>query len=167
MIKKILLAIMIALPMCAMAQTKIGVINADAVFQAMPESTQAQEQLQSVRKQYEDALEKLKAEYQKLITEFQAMENDATVLDALKEQKIKDIQACEGKIQQFMQTADQDIQKQQQQLVAPIQQKLVEAIKAVGQENGFTAIFPEGAAIYTGTDVIDITPLVKAKLGIK
>ena len=58
MIKKILLAIMIALPMCAMAQTKIGVINADAVFQAMPESTQAQEQLQNVRKQYEDALEK-------------------------------------------------------------------------------------------------------------
>ena len=41
------------------------------------------------------------------------------------------------------------------------------AIKAVGKENGFTAIFPEGAAIYTGDDVIDITPLVKAKLGLK
>ena len=33
MIKKILLAIMIAVPMCAMAQTKIGVISADSVFQ--------------------------------------------------------------------------------------------------------------------------------------
>ena len=46
MIKKILLAIMIALPMCAMAQTKIGVINADNVFQAMPEATEIKTQLQ-------------------------------------------------------------------------------------------------------------------------
>ena len=56
MIKKILLAIMIALPMCAMAQTKIGVINADAVFQAMPKTAEAQTTLKNVQKQYEDAL---------------------------------------------------------------------------------------------------------------
>lgn len=167
MIKKLLLAIMIAFPMCAIAQTKIGVINADAVFQSMPETAQAQTQLQSIKKQYEDALEKLKVEYQKLISDFEAIEKDATVLGAIKEQKIKDIQSCEAKIQQFMQTADQDIQKQQQQLLAPIQDKLVTTIKAVGQENNFTAIFPQGVAIYTGTDVIDVTPLVKAKLGIK
>ena len=73
MIKKILLAIMIALPMCAMAQTKIGVINADAVFQAMPKTAEAQTTLKNVQKQYEDALNKLKEQYQKLITEFQAM----------------------------------------------------------------------------------------------
>ena len=35
MIKKILFAIMIALPMCAIAQTKIGVISADSVFQVI------------------------------------------------------------------------------------------------------------------------------------
>ena len=167
MIKKILLAIMIALPMCAMAQTKIGVINADAVFQAMPKTAEAQTTLKNVQKQYEDALNKLKEQYQKLITEFQAMDKDATVLAGEKEAKAKEIQDTEARIQQFMQTADQDLQKHQQQLLAPIQQELVTAIKTVGQENGFTAIFPEGVAIYTGADVIDITPLVKAKLGIQ
>ena len=95
------------------------------------------------------------------------MGKDATVLAGEKEAKAKEIQDTEARIQQFMQTADQDLQKQQQQLLAPIQQELVTAIKTVGQENGFTAIFPEGVAIYTGADVIDITPLVKAKLGIQ
>lgn len=167
MIKKILLAIMIALPMCAMAQTKIGVINADEVFQAMPETAAAQTQIQNISKQYEDAFNKLAEEGQKLLAEYQAMENDATIAPAIIEQKIKDIQACEARIQEFKKTAEQDIQRQQQQLIAPIQEKLMNAIKAVGQENGFTAIFPQGVAIYTGTDVIDITPLVKAKLGIQ
>ena len=167
MIKKFLLAIMIALPMCAMAQTKIGVINADVVFQAMPETALAQTTLQNVQKQYEDALNKLREEGQKLITEYQAMEKDATVPAGIKERKAKDIQDCEVKIQQFMQTADQDMQKQQQQLIAPIREKIMNAVKAVGEENGFSAIWPEGVAIYIGKDIIDITPMVKAKLGIK
>lgn len=167
MIKKFLLAIMIALPMCAMAQTKIGVINADAVFQAMPETAEAQTKLQGVKKQYDDALNNLKTQYDKLISEVQALESNAAALAGEKEAKAKEFQDCQARIQQFMQTADQDIQKQQQQLIAPIQQKLMEAVKAVGEENGFTAILPEGMAIYTGKDVIDVTPLVKAKLGLK
>ena len=167
MIKKFLLAIMIALPMCAMAQTKIGVINSDAVFQAMPEAATIQTTLQNTSKQYEEAFKKLAEEGQKLFSEYQAMENDATVATAIKEQKIKALQDCESRMQEFKKTAEQDIQKQQQQLIAPVQEKVLNAIKAVGKENGFTAILPEGIAIYTGDDVIDITPLVKAKLGIK
>lgn len=51
----------------------------------------------------------------------------------------------------------------------PIQQKLGEAVKAVGQEGNFTFIFPneQGFLLYTGTDVTDVTALVKTKLGIK
>lgn len=167
MIKKILLAIMIALPMCAMAQTKIGVINADSIFQIMPESTQAMTQLQEKSKVYEDEMRKLEAELQKKSLELDSLSNDPNTPDAIKNRRLQEAQDLYAKAQQFKQTAEQDVQKLQQQLFAPIRAKLMEAINAVGKENGFTAILPIGVAIYTGSDVIDVTPLVKAKLGIK
>ena len=53
--------------------------------------------------------------------------------------------------------------------MAPIQQKINDAVKAVGQEGNFTFIFPneQGLLLYTGTDVVNVTALVKTKLGIK
>lgn len=167
MIKKILLAIMIALPMCAMAQTKIGVINADSIFQIMPETAQALNQLKEKSKVYETEIQKLETELQKKSLELDSLANDPNTPDAIKQRRLQDAQDLYAKAQQFKQTAEQDVQKQQQQLIAPIRQKIMEAINAVGKENGFTAILPEGVAIYTGSDVVDVTPLVKAKLGLK
>ena len=52
--------------------------------------------------------------------------------------------------------------------MAPIQSKLNDAVKAVGAEGSYTFIFPNEPAmlLYTGTDVVDVTPAVRAKLGI-
>ena len=65
--------------------------------------------------------------------------------------------------------ASQDIQKQQEALFAPIQQKLMDAIKSVGAEGKFTYIFDLAypIVIYQGAPSEDVTPLVKAKLGLK
>ena len=49
----------------------------------------------------------------------------------------------------------------------PIQEKVMNAIKTVGNENGFTMIFPEGVPAYVAADVQDVTALVKTKLGVK
>jgi outer membrane protein len=77
------------------------------------------------------------------------------------------VQELDQKAQRFRQTAADDLQKQQQQLMAPIQQKIVDAIKAVGQEGSYTFIFEDGASVYQGSDVVDVTSAVKTKLGIK
>ena len=167
MIKKILFAIMIALPMCAIAQTKIGVISADSVFQVMPETAQVQVQLQEKSKMFDGEIKKLQEELQKKYTEYQELDKDGTTPASIKERRIQEIQELDAKYQQFIQTAEREIQAQQQQLLAPIREKIMMAIKAVGKENGFTAIFPEGTAIYTGDDVVDVTSLVKTKLELK
>ena len=51
----------------------------------------------------------------------------------------------------------------------PIQEKVMSAIKSVGDENGFSYIFDlaSPSIVYTGKDAIDITPLVKQKLNLK
>jgi len=73
------------------------------------------------------------------------------------------------KIQNFQQTASQDLQRQQEQLLAPITQKLQNAIQAVGAEGGYTFIYDMSipAILYTGTGAEDVSAKVKAKLGIK
>lgn len=168
MIKKIFLAIAIALPMCVAAQApKFGVVNTTTIFDAMPEKATAQAQLETASKTYEDEFKKLTDELQKKYTEFQALEKDTTTPETIKERRIQEMQELEQKINQFRATAQQDLQRQQEQLMAPIEQKIQTAIKAVGSENGFTFIFPDVLPAFTGTDVLDVTPLVKAKLGIQ
>ncbi len=91
------------------------------------------------------------------------------MLDTIKERRIQEIQERQQNAEKFRATAQQDLARQQQQLSAPIFQKLNEAIASVGKEGNFSLILPKNPelTLYCGSDVTDVTPLVKAKLGIK
>ncbi len=168
MIKKFLLALAVALPICGWAQApKFGTVDVDNIIPSMPEFVEAQAKINEASKTYESEYAKIDEELQKKYAEFQELSKDATTLQSIKERRLQDIQELDKKAQQFAQTAQADLQRQQAQLLQPIQEKVMTAIKAVGSENGFTMIFPEGAAAFTSSDVQDVTPLVKAKLGIK
>jgi outer membrane protein len=82
---------------------------------------------------------------------------------------MQELQETYQKIQNFQQTAGQELQRTQESLLAPIMEKLQAAIKAVGAEGGYTFIYDMsmGVVLYTGVGAEDVTPLVKAKLGIK
>ncbi len=166
MIKKLLLAILIALPCSALAQ-KFGVVDVQNIFQAMPETTAAQTQLTESSKKFEEEFAKLNEEMNKKVTEFQTLSQDTTTPESIKQRRMEEMQELDNKIQQFRNTATQDLQRQQEQLMAPIEQKITEAVKAVGQEGNYTFIFQNGVPLYSGVAVKDITPAVKAKLGVK
>lgn len=164
MIKKLLLAIMIALPMSVFAQ-KFAVINTQQLMESMPDIKTVNEQLEVANKKYQDEFTKLQEEFQKKFEEFQAL--DESTPKSIKDRRMQEMQEQENRIQQFRETAAQDLQKQQQQLMAPIQEKVVKAIQAVGAEGNYTFVFENMMPLYTGTDVTDITDTVKARLGIK
>lgn len=168
MFKKILLALAVVLPMTAAAQ-KFGTVRIDEVVSAMPETTEMQTTLSEASKKYETEFQKLQEEVDRLYTEFQNMQNDTNTPDAIKERRMQEIQDKSNKMQQFYQTANQDLQRQREQLMAPILSKVNDAIKAVGQEGSYTFIFSEEPALllYQGTDVVDLTAPVKTKLGLK
>ena len=167
MIKKILLAIAIIFPMSALAQ-KFGVVEIETGFKAKPEYAAMETQLSDASKKYEDEFQKLRTELDKLYADFQAIADDANTPQSIKERRMQEIQERENKINQFRQTASQDLSRLQEQLIAPIQQKFVEAIKAVGQEGNYTFIFPneQNLLLYQGADVINVTTAVKTKLGL-
>ncbi len=166
MLKKLFIAVLCCLPLTMAAQTfKFGTVNTAEVLAVMPERADAEKQMQDLTRRYEDEFVKLQEDFQKKYLEVQAMGD--TVPETILMRRYEELQAMDQRIQSFRQVAEQDIAKKQEELFMPIQQKLMEAINAVGAENNFTYIFDVNAPYYKGTTNEDVTPLVKAKLGIK
>lgn len=166
MIKKLImvLAVAVALPIAMNAQ-KFGVVNVEEVMTSLPDFKTMQNQLEEASKRYDEEYKKLQEEFDKKYAEFQGLAKDTP--ESILERRMAELKELDQKMQQFRNTATQDLQRQQQTLMAPIEQKLMEAIKAVGQEGSYTFIFQEGMAAYQGNDVQNVTPQVKTKLGIK
>ena len=168
MIKKVLLAIALICPMLLSAQTlKIGLVDFGSILQAMPETTAAQNQLKEVSDKYEAEYKKLGEEMNRLVEEYQKMaENE---LPAIRERKTRELSDYQVKLQQFEQTAGNDLQKMQADLMGPIQQKISQAVESVGREGNYSLIqmYDPQLTLYHAAPVEDITPIVKAKLGVK
>lgn len=168
MFKRIILAIAVILPMSAFAQ-KFGVVDLESVFSAMPETTAMTTQLEETSKKYQTEYQQLSDELNKIYAEYQAIAEDPNTPQSIKERRMDDIQQRSQKVNQFGATAQQDLERLRQQLMTPIQNKMMEAIKAVGQEGGYTLVLPldQTLILYQGADVVDLTATVKAKLGLK
>lgn len=165
MLKRLFLAIAIAVPAILSAQNiKIGVIDSDQIISQLPAAKTAETQLADISKKYEADYAKLMEEYQRKVEEFQKLEEKE--LPAIKERKARDIEDTQVRIQQFQQTAREDLQKKQAELFAPIQQQVMNAIESVGKEGSYTIIQERASLLYYSAPAEDITPLVKKKLGI-
>lgn len=162
--KKILVIMALVLPMMASAQ-KYGHVNTTELFQLMPEVNQVKAQMDTIQSQYENQLTMMQEELQKKYQDYQ--QNEATMPDAIKQMRQQELQEMQSRIQTFYQTAEQDIQKKQQELLAPVHEKLTKAIKAVGERDGYTYIFDSAAMVYIADNAVDASPAVRKELGIK
>lgn len=167
MFKKILLAVLVAAPMCLSAQTlKFGTVNPTEIFNVMPDVATANNTLKQVQEKYEAQAKPLQEELQKKQAEIETLAKNKAP-EATLEAKQKEFEDLYTRYQTFMQTAQQDMQKQQETLLAPIQQKLINAIQAVGAEGGYAGIIDAATLLYKGNNIEDVSAKVKAKLGIK
>ena len=170
MFKRFMLLAVMATTLCLGAQAqKFGYVNTNEIFNVMPEKVTAENTLKQVSDKYEAEFKNLQDAFQKKMTEYEAADQDPSTPQAIKDRHNQELQDDYVKIQNFQQTAAQDMQKQQDMLIAPITQKLQNAIQAVGAEGGYTFIFDQaaGSILYTGTNAEDVSTKVKAKLGIK
>ena len=170
MFKKILLAVLVAAPLCLSAQSlKFGALNPSEILNVMPEVATMKNTLSQLSEKYETQAKALQDEFNKKQSELEALvknmanpESDPTAVA-----KSKELEDLYNRYQTFMQTAQQDLQKQQETLMAPIQQKLMTAITSVGAEGGYAGILDSATLLYQGNNIEDVSAKVKAKLGIK
>ena len=168
MLKKLVLAVMLALPAISFAQTvKIGYIDSNEILSLMPERASAIKQLESMQKKFEDELANLNEQY---VQEFKRYQAEAdTLSETIRVRREQSLQSIEEKAAEFKQNAFETLQKKQNELMAPIIKKINSAIEAVGKENNFTYILDlsSGSILFKGNGSVDATPLVKAKLNLQ
>jgi outer membrane protein len=146
---------------------RFGHINGQEVIALMPERDSAEAKYTAYAKDLEEQVETMQVEFNNKLNTYQ--KSSKTWGDAVREQKEKELQELQQRIQEFNVAAQQDFQKRQVDLMRPIIEKANAAIKKVAADGGFTYIFDTSAAAisyFNPEQSIDIMPLVRKELGI-
>ena len=146
---------------------KFGHINTAELMSVMPDLKVVEVQLETEFKAKEDQLTSIQEELKAKQIEYQQIAQSMTPEQrAAKEQELGELGQ---KAQNYYLLAQQQLKAKENELKAPIIQKLKAAIQEVGDEEGFLYIFElsSGMPLYHSEKSVDVAPLVKAKLGIQ
>jgi outer membrane protein len=153
------------------AQVKIGYTNVDVILAKLPETKTVEAELKTRKDQYDNEYKKKVTDFQ---TKLQAYEKGAAAMsEVIKADKEKELQSAQASIEEFQRNAQDDLQKKQNTLLAPILQKIQTAIDATAKENAYTHIFNIDAGQGTtpillyATEDSNISNLVLKKLGVE
>jgi outer membrane protein len=165
--KRMTLAMGILCMALAVNAQKFGHINAELLLQAMPEYDSAQKKIQDLRDSYDLEIERIQVEINKKIEDYNKAET--TMSNLIREAKASEIQEMQVRLQNFAQTAQQDLQQQSMVFIQPVMDKARKAIEGVAKDKALVYVFDmsQGNPVYASEESLDILPLVKTKLGLK
>ena len=159
----LLLAFVALLGMTDAVAQKFGHLDAQDILLTLPERAEAQTSIEAAAAEYETEVSRMQSELETKFADYQA--KAATWPDAIRQQKERELQQLDAGLQEFGMTIQNDLAQMEQQLLAPMIERVRDAIEAVGKEQGFIYIFDTstGVTLYNGGE--DVTDLVKTKLG--
>lgn len=131
-----------AAPTQVHAQQKIGYVDSQYILEQMPEYATVQQKLDRLEQQWEQELKQMRQEIDKMFQEYQARELLYT--EAERRRKREEIMREEEALRAFRRNhfgPEGELYRQQQQLMRPIQEKILEAIEEVAQREGYDYIF--------------------------
>lgn len=151
----------------ANAQTpKFGHIDLQALYQIMPERAAGEKQFLAYQKELEDALGMMQKEAQTKYVEYLAKRDSLS--ETVRKMKEDDLNLMNERIQNYQQTAQQQMQTKQAEIFKPMLDKADKAVKEVGAEKGLVYVFDMSSRVilYNSKESLDLLPLVKVKLAI-
>ena len=164
-LKTLLIAILMAAPMTfASAQSKVAHIDTQKLISEMPEVIAAQKQLEQLEKTYTTEIENTYKEFQTKAQSYSA--DAANQTDVTNQARQQELETMQQNINQYRETAAQDLQKKQVEMMRPLYDKAKAAIEKVAAAQGFDYVLDSSA----GGSVImakgkDLMADVKADLG--
>ena len=146
------------------AQSKVAHINSQALISEMPKVKEAQAQLEKLQKTYATEIDASMKEYQTKLQTYSADAQNQT--DVTNQARQKELAGMEQNIQQYQQTASQDIQKKQADLLKPLIEKARAAIQKVARAQGYDYVIDgtQGGSLIL-SDGKDLIEDVKKELG--
>ena len=164
-LKSLFISIIMALPMTfSYAQSKVAHIDTQKLIGEMPEVIAAQKQLEQLEKTYATEIENTYKEFQTKAQSYSA--DAANQTDVTNQARQKELETMQQNINQYRETAAQDLQKKQVEMMRPLYDKARVAIEKVAAGQGFDYVLDASA----GGSVImangkDLMADVKAELG--
>ena len=151
-------------PLSTFAQQKFGHLNSQEIMSQMPEFIKARGEIEAQAKTYENDLKSMQEELTRKNDEYE--KGKSTMNATAQKQKETELQTLYQKIQQAYQDNQQALSKLQQDKMQPITTKLVNAIKAVGDQGKYVYIMDVASGIpyISQTQSKDVTAEVKAQL---
>jgi len=152
------------------AQTlKIGYTSVELIMDLMPEMEQIGADVQDYQTQLQTNIQTKAADFQKQVEAYQ--QAAPTMTETARAAKEQELTKLRDDLQKYEQDAQVSYQRKLQELLEPVQTKVINAINAVAAENNYTHIFAETAGqspilLYTKEED-KFTELVLAKLGIE
>lgn len=165
--KKILIAILMMAPLSLCAQ-KFAHFNTADIIPNMKEYTTAMEEIQALQKQYEDDIKLMQDELQKKSEEYQ--KEQTNLLENIRQRREQELQDLYTRLQQSYQDNQTALQKAQAEKMRAISEKVLAAVKKLGEAGGYVYIVDTSAGVipYVSTTLsTDITDQVKKELGIQ
>jgi len=144
---------------------RLGHVNINKVLEGMAGYQAAEKKLQEFAQQLQETLLNMQKEYEKKVQEYYDTEKD--MLPAIKEVKAKEITDLETRITKLQASSDDQLQQKQVELLKPLEEQVMNAIKSVAADKGFTYVFDSsvGSNLLYYPPADDITDMVKSKLG--
>lgn len=148
----------------ANAQSKVAHVNVQQLVEDMPEMKAARAELEKLEKQYSADLQSSGQELQNKIKLYESEAGSKTEDENRK--RAEEVQGMQNNIMQARQTAEEELQKKQMELIQPVLEKAQKAIQKVGKEQGFQYVLDaspnSGILLADGKDIL---PDVKKELG--
>ncbi len=146
---------------------KFGHINTNELVMLTAEADSARVKLQAYEKELVDEMETMQTEYNNKLNTYQ--QKSATWTAAIRESKETELVEMQQRIQQFQQTAQQEMSQLQQSLFAPIFESAKNAVAKIAKEKGLSFVFETSTnplAYYNESQSVDLLPLAKAAMGV-
>ena len=163
-LKLITVAFLILAPLTISAQSNVAHINVQQLISEMPEVVAAQNELAKLEKDYTTQIDNAFKEFQTKAQSYSA--DAANQTDVTNQARQKELESMQTNLQEFRDSAAQELQKKQMDLMTPLLEKARNAITKVGKEQGFNYVIdssPNGGLILAeGKDLIED---VKRELG--
>ncbi len=171
--KKFFLVLLVIVPLffsnhiSAQNSNQIAFVNSNEIFAVMPERIKASESLNELNDKYKAELEVMQNDYNKKYSDF--ISYQSSMGENIRLRRMQELYELERNINNFMKVAKEDVEAQEAEMLVPLRQKLKDAVYQVGVEQGYICVYDMAnpSIIFVTPDAVDITPLVKRKLGIK
>ncbi len=167
-IQKLLTVVVMAIATVpAFAQVNIGHCNTDSILVKMPEYQTAMSELEALSAQYQGDLNDMQTEVSSRVQTAQANRGSWSELRLRRE--AQEIDQLQTSMEEFAREAQQDLATQERTKLAPIINKLQEAIDKVGAEQGYDYILdssPNRGVVIFRNKSRDVTNEVLAALGL-